>query len=244
MKSIRLVSVVLLILLFLVLFSGCKNTSESNEHISDSTENISGSHESIEDTRDEVKGFIKNRYIINDVFYQIIDLSTEEQPFGPYYYKIEMNKKVFAEGVKERTEPEIDYISTGVIRLFMGFGSNAFSLQYFDVWNDRTSEVFSPYAGYADYADSKTNECLIAYFKFPSASGKNVLLIRDIFDEHGFSVEIDRGFISATCNNIIILNENEIYLDYDVFADGYSNDDLIAGNPVEFKNIREVVKFR
>lgn len=178
------------------------------------------------------------KYIIQTPLYQVYEEELQE-----YRYKIGTSKKVFAEGVKDGTEPKIDDIGNGIIRLFMGFGTNAFSVQYFDVWGDRTSKVFFPYSIYADYADPKTKECLIAYFAFPDTSEK-VLLIKDIFNEQGFSMEVDRGFISATCNRLIFLNENEIYLDYDILADGYSNDDLIAGNPVEFKNIREVVKFR
>lgn len=71
-----------------------------------------------------------------------------------------------------------------------------------------------------------------------------MLIIKDIFNEEGFLTEIDKGFFSATCNKLIFLNEDEIYLDYDVLADGYSNDDIMAGNHVEFKNIKEIVKFR
>ena len=179
------------------------------------------------------------KYIIQTPLYRIY-----EEGLQKYRYKIGTDKKVFSKGVKNGTEPKIDNIENGIIRLFMGSGTNNFSVQYFDVWGDKTSKVFYPYSIYADYADSKTKECLIAYFESPGDYGKNILLIKDIFNEKGFSAEVDRGFISATCNRLVFLNENEIYLDYDVLADGYSNDDLIAGNPVEYKNIREVVKFR
>lgn len=191
-----------------------------------------------ETSSDDLLIMDSEKYIIQTPLYQVYEEGLQE-----YRYKIGTGKKVFAEGVKDGTEPKIDDIGNGIIRLFMGFGTNAFSVQYFDVWGDRTSKVFSPYSIYADYADSKTKECLIAYFAFPDTSEK-VLLIKDIYNEQGFSMEVDRGFISATCNRLIFLNENEIYLDYDILADGYSNDDLIAGNPVEYKNIREVVKFR
>ena len=236
MKSIKIIKTCFLILLSLALFSGCKNPQKLNESKPLSSENV-------EEIKDEVNGFIKNRYIVNDPLYQIIELSTEEQPFGPYYYKIGTSKKTFAKGTHNR-EPRIDVIGDGIIKLFMAFGSNAFSLQYFDVWNDRTSEDFAPYATYADYVDTKTGECLVAYFGEVRSYGENVLLIKDIFNKQGFSTEIAKGFFSATCNRITFLNENEIYLDYEVFADGYSEDDLIAGNSVEWENIQEVVKFR
>jgi len=175
------------------------------------------------------------KYVIQTALYQILELETSE-----YYYKIGTSWKVFAEEVYYR-EPYIDSIQDGIIRLFLGSGTSCSSVQYFDFWKDRASESFFIYSVYADYAaENNTEECLLAYFKFPW----NILIIRDIFNEQGFYMEIDRGFISATCNRIVILNENEIYLDYSVFADGYSDEDLIKGNPVEFKNIREVVRFR
>jgi len=175
-----------------------------------------------------------DKYTIMTPLYQII-----EEPSG-YYYRIATSRKVFAEGVYYR-ELYIDDIETGIIRLFTSAGPNAHSVQYFDVWKDRTSERFAISSAYDDYAaENNTEECLIAYFDFP----RSVLIVRDIFNEHGFSTEIDRGFISATCNRLVILNENEIYIDHHVFADGYSDDDLIAGNKAEFVRIREVVKFR
>lgn len=177
------------------------------------------------------------KYIIQTPLYQVY-----EKDLQKYSYKIGIGTKVFAEGIKNGTEPQIEEIDNGIIRLFMGFGTNAFSVQYFDIWGDRTSKVFSPYSIYADYTDSKG--CLIAYFPAPDTSSKNALLIKEIFNDDGFSTEIDRDFISNTCNELKFLNENEIYLDYDILADGYSKDDLISGRHVEFKNIREVIKFR
>lgn len=175
------------------------------------------------------------KYMINTPLYQIFEEETSE-----YHYKIGTAKKVFAEGVYYR-EPYIDNIHNGIIRLFQGAGTNASTVQYFDVWKDRTSKPFFIYSVYADYVDEKkTEECLLAYFDFP----RNILIIEDVFDEQGFSTEIDRAFISATCNRLIILNENEIYLDYDVFTDGYSGYDLFEGNQVMFRNMREIIKFR
>ena len=236
MKSIKLISNCFMLLVVLLLFSICKGSSELSKISPMSNENI-------EEIRNQIKESIGSRYIVNDPLYQIIDLSTKKQPFGPYYFKISTSKKVFVEDIKPR-EPRIDNIGDGIVRLFQAFGSNAFSLQYFDVWNDRTSEIFSPYTIYTDYIDIESKEHLVAYFDFPRSSKKNTLLIKDIFDEQGFSMEIDRGFISPTCNKLIILNANEIYIDYDVFADEYSNEYLREDKFVDYKNIREIVKFR
>ena len=194
--------------------------------------------------KEDIREVMGNRYIVNDPLYQIVELSTEEEQAGPYFYRIGTSEKIFAEDVKQGTAPQIDSVGSGIIRLFMDSGTDTFSVQYFDVLQNRTSETVFPHSVYADYVDAKTNECLVAYFDVPHASGKNVLRIRDVFNAQGFSIEIDREFISVTCNQLILLNENEIYLDYDVLADEYSNDDLATGKSIEFKNIREVVKFR
>ena len=177
-----------------------------------------------------------DKYIIQTPLYQIYEQGRQE-----YRYCITDGSAILAEGIKKGTEPEITELGNGIIRLYMGFGTNAASVQYFDVWNGRKSEVFSPYANYTDFANENTQEYLIAYF---ASSSEPVLTIKDIFDEQGFSTKIDKNFCYADCKQMIILNENEIYLDYTAFADGYSNEDLKAGKNVEYENIRETIKYR
>lgn len=166
------------------------------------------------------------KYVVQTSLYQIYEQSTQE-----YRYRIGTENKIFVDDVKHGTEPQIEDIGNGIIRLFLGYGTNAFSVQYFDIWGDKTSLVFNPYSVYADYADTSKGEYLIAYFDVSSFEKKS-LTITDIFGEQGLKIIVKRDFASATCNRMVFLNENEIYLDYDVFT----NDSL--------SNVREVVKFR
>lgn len=156
MKLIKLINIFFLMILILMSFSGCVKTSKSNK-------STSNSNEKIEEVKEEINETIGNKYIINTTLFQIIELSTKEQPFGPYYYKIFTSKRVFAEDIVKR-EPKISDIDDGIIRLFQAAGSNAFFIQYFDVWKERISKPFSIYSTYADYVDPQTKECLIAYF--------------------------------------------------------------------------------
>jgi hypothetical protein len=136
---------VLLIPIFLV---GCKSTSESISN----TEIRGRAEELVE----EIKEMNGTRYIVNEPLFQIVELSTVEQPFGPYYYKISTPQKLFVEGINTG-EPKITNIGEGIVKLFQAFGSNTFSVQYFDVWFDRTSEELSLYSTPADYVNSRIN---------------------------------------------------------------------------------------
>lgn len=168
-----------------------------------------------------------DKYIIQTPFYQIY-----EQGLQDYRYRIGTGNKIFVDDVKYGTEPQIEDIGNGIIRLFLGYGTNAFSVQYFDAFGDKTSSVFNPYSIYADYADTSKGEYLIAYFDLSSFNDKKSFIITDIFGDQGFKTTVERDFESATCNRMVFLNENEIYLDYDVFTDD------------QLSNVREVVKFR
>ena len=192
------------------------------------------SETTVESTADFLTNY--DRYMVHDPLYRI-----EEVALGKYRYSIGTKLKVYAEGIKEGTEPEISYVGNGIIRLFLGYGTNCFTVQYFDVWNDRTSETFSVYSNYADICFSpSSSECLLATFDFP----RNVLVIRDIFDPQGFYAEIDRDFVYAGAYQLLLLNETDLYVDADVFEAGYSAKQLSAGERVETRRIREIISFR
>lgn len=221
---------VVMMVSFLILLSQTACSTTKDNSISSQTAYSTKRDNSISSQMDS------NKYIIQDVFYQVYEEGLQE-----YRYRIGTSRKTFSEGVTERTEPKIENIGDGVIRLHIGSGTNAFTVQYFDVYKDRTSEEFYPYTIYADYYDEKTGEGLIAYFRLlPNSSGKYILNVKDIFNKNGCSAEIDKDFISPICNRIVFLNESELYIDYDVYAEGYSYGDVDA----EYVNKREIVKFR
>ena len=231
MKFTKLISMCFQLILIPVLLMGCMSKPIMNENE--------------EDIKDLIQGTIEHRYIVNTTYYQILDLSPKEHPHSAYYYRIFSHNKVFAEDTTKR-DPVIKHIDAhhNVIKLFQTYGSNVHTAQYFDVHEEKSSRVFSIYSNHAEYVDYYTKECLLAYFESPRDYGENVLLIVDIFDEQGFSIEISKNFFQAGCNRLVFLNESEIYIEYTVLAEGYSGDDVVAGKHVEFETIREVIKFR
>ena len=139
-----------LLILFVVLilsFSSCGTNHENNSEneLSDQNSQI---------TIDESK------YIIQTPFYQIY-----EEDLQKYKYRITTGKDVLVEDIKTGTVPQIEDKGDGIVRLFLGFGTNAFSVKYFNVYDKKISEEFNPYTIYADYVDTKEKEYYIAYFK-------------------------------------------------------------------------------
>ena len=188
----RICFIIISIMLILP-FSSCGTNSVTN--------NENGS--SVENTRGVID---ENRYIIQTPFYQIY-----EEDLQKYKYRITSGKDILVEDIKTGTEPQIEDKGDGIVRLFLGFGTNAFSVKYFNVYNKTVSEEFNPYSIYADYVNTKTKEYYIAYFK---PEEKPNLYINGFFDSSEFSTELDLDFSMATCEKIIFLNEKEIYLEY------------------------------
>lgn len=191
-KMKRICFIIISIMLILP-FSSCGTNSVTN--------NENGS--SVENTRGVID---ENRYIIQTPFYQIY-----EEDLQKYKYRITSGKDILVEDIKTGTEPQIEDKGDGIVRLFLGFGTNAFSVKYFNVYNKTVSEEFNPYSIYADYVNTKTKEYYIAYFK---PEEKPNLYINGFFDSSEFSTELDLDFSMATCEKIIFLNEKEIYLEY------------------------------
>ncbi|MBR2921947.1 MAG: hypothetical protein IKC10_01355 [Alphaproteobacteria bacterium] len=174
---------------------------------------------SVENSQSEID---TSKYIIQTPFYQIY-----EEDLQKYKYRITNGKDVLAEDTKTGTEPQIEDKGDGVLRLFLGFGTNAFSVKYFNVFSKTVSEEFNPNSIYADYVDTKEKEYYIAYFK-PEEKPK--LYINGFFDSAEFSNELDLNFSMATCDKLIFLNEEEIYIEY------IDNDSKSIKKVVNFKN--------
>lgn len=158
---------------------------------------------SVEETQ---SGMDTDKYIIQTPFYQIY-----EEDLQKYKYRIASGKYILVEDTKTGTAPQIDDKGDGIIRLFLGSGTNAFFVKYFNVYDKTVSEEFNPYTIYADYINTKTKEYYIAYFK-PEEKPK--LYINGFFDSSEFSSELDLNFSMATCEKIIFLNERELYIEY------------------------------
>lgn len=186
-------SVFLLSLLLVLSLSACGINSATD------VEKVSSIDETQSDTNTE-------KYIIQTPFYQIY-----EEDLQKYRYRINSGNYVLVEDIKTGTSPEIEDKGDGILKLFLGSGTNAFSVKYFNVYNKTVSKEFNPYSIYADYINTKTKEYYIAYFK-PEEKPK--LYINGFFDSSEFSTELDLDFSMATCEKIIFLNEKEIYLEY------------------------------
>lgn len=162
-----------------------------------------------------------DKYIIQTPYYQIY-----EEDLQTYRYRIASGKTVLAEDVKTGTEPTIEEKGDGILKLHLGFGTNAFSVQYFDMYRKTVSEKFSPYSVYADYINTKTKDYYIAYFQLEE---NPKLYINGFFESAGFSVALDLDFAMVTCEKIIFLNESELYIEY-------TND--------RSENVRKVINYK
>ena len=186
-------AILLLTLLLVISLCACNTNS-----ITDAENNLS-----IEETQGHAN---TDKYIIQTVFYQIY-----EEDLQKYKYRITSGNDILVEEVKIGTAPQIEDKGEGVLKLHLGFGTNAFSVKYFNVYNKTVSQEFNPYSIYADYINTKTKEYYIAYFK-PEEKPK--LYINGFFDSSEFSTELYLDFSMTTCEKIIFLNEKEIYLEY------------------------------
>jgi len=147
-----------------------------------------------------------DKYIIQTTYYQIY-----EEALQTYKYRIESGGLILAEDVKTGSAPQIEDKGGGILKLHLGFGTNAFTVQYFDVYNKIASKEFNPVSIYADYADTAKKEYFIAYFKLEQDPK---LYIEGFFDSAAFSVQLDLNFAMANCEKLIFLNESEIYIAY------------------------------
>ena len=206
MKRIYLIIISVMLILS---FSSCGTNSVTNNENGSSVENSPSDIDT-------------NKYIIQTPFYQIY-----EEDLQKYKYRITSGKDILVEDTKPGTAPEIEDKGDGIVKLHLGFGTNAFSVKYFNVYDKTISEEFNPFSIYADYINTKTKEYYIAYFK-PEENPK--LYIRGFFDSSEFSTELDLDFSMATCENLIFLNEEEIYIE------DIDNDSKSIKKVVNFKN--------
>ena len=190
-------------------FSACGNSYEAN----------SENDLPVENSQSDID---TSKYIIQTPFYQIY-----EEDLQKYKYKITNGKDILVEDTKTGTEPQIEDKGDGIIRLFLGFGTNAFSVKYFNVFSKTVSEEFYPNSIYADYVDTQEKEYYIAYFKLEE---KPKLYVNGFFDSSDFSNKLDLNFSMATCDKLIFLNEEEIYIEY------IDNDSKSIKKAVNFKN--------
>lgn len=201
--------ILLIISVILILsFSACGTSYETN----------SENDLPVENSQSDID---TSQYIIQTTFYQIY-----EEDLQKYRYRITSGNDILVEDIKTGTAPQIEDKGEGVLKLHLGFGTNAFSVKYFNVYDKTISEEFNPYSIYADYINTKTKEYYIAYFQ-PEEKPK--LYIKGFFESSGYSNELDLNFSMATCEKLVFLNETEIYIEY------------IDNNS---ENVRKVVNFK
>ena len=205
MKRINLLIISVILILS---FSACGTSYETN----------SENDLPVENSQSDID---TSQYIIQTTFYQIY-----EEDLQKYRYRITSGNDILVEDIKTGTAPQIEDKGEGVLKLHLGFGTNAFSVKYFNVYDKTISEEFNPYSIYADYINTKTKEYYIAYFK-PEEKPK--LYIKGFFESSGYSNELDLNFSMATCEKLVFLNETEIYIEY------------IDNNS---ENVRKVVSFK
>ena len=112
MKRIFLLIISVMLILS---FSACGTNFETNSENALSVENSTSDIDT-------------SKYIIQTPFYQIY-----EEDLQKYKYRIKSGEEILVEDIKTGTEPQIEDKGDGIIRLFLGFGTNAFSVKYFNV---------------------------------------------------------------------------------------------------------------
>ena len=177
-----------------------------------------------------------SRYFYNDPFYKMYDVGV-----GRTYYQISSGRKIFAEGIKEGSDPRITTLggkSSGIVRLELGCGSNCNQVQYFDIFEDKTSEVFFVAGLFADYIDPFGNQLIARFCYRDKAPPKNILVIQDVFDDTVFYIEIARDFADFVDPgvNMLFLNENQLYVEYSVLRSDDEDD--------EYDTKTEIIDFR
>ncbi len=187
---------------------------------------------------DEFNGIYKNHYIINSSYYQILEIPARADLPSRYYYKIYYNNIIYAEGIKDFVEPQISQIGDGIVRLFMSYGSNDFTVQYFDVRNGKVSPQYTVCMDVAEYSINKN---LIAYF---SVDNENVpkIVIKNIFDDQ-FNLEFDRPsglFLSQ--ERITFLSDTQLYIRYQAVKGG-TYMDFIQDPNMETETVEEIIEF-
>lgn len=209
MRKIRICFGVLLLALFVL--SGCRE--QKTTEVTVPTESLAPTERVLPtrsttplDQSDEKVPYDTNKYIIQTPYYQIY-----EEGLGVYKYRIKSGNQILVENVKTGTDPRIEDKGGGILSLHLGFGTNAFTVKYFDVYNKTVSKEFHPYTIYADYVDDRNKVYYLAYFK-PEESPK--LYIEGFFDSAAFSSQLDLNFAMPTCEKLIFLNETELYLEY------------------------------
>ena len=163
----------------------------------------------------------EDRYIIQTPWYQIYEIGLQQ-----YKYRIEFGGTVFVDDIKTGSSPRIEDIGDGIVKLHLGYGTNAFTVKYFNVYDNEVSQEFYPFTNYAEYVNTVTNEYYFAYFKMEQ---EPKLYIDGFFDSSDHSYVLDLNFMSPICEKLIFLNESEIYIEY---TDENS------------ENIRKVVNFK
>lgn len=201
----------ILLFLFVLSLCGCDIHSAADtkqdatfEDTPSDTGSDAEDHASTEETQSVINA---DAYIVQTSYYQIYEVG-----LGKYRYRIANGENVIVDETKVGTPPEIEeYKGLGILRLFLAFGTNAFTVQYFDISNETVSEEFYPYTICADYVNRETKEYYIAYFQ-PEVDPK--LYIYGFFDCSGFSAVLDLDFSMPSCEKIIFLNGEEIYIEY------------------------------
>lgn len=152
-------------------------------------------------------------YQYGDSYYLIKQLNSYD-----FYYQICVGNSIIKAGTTRNRNPVIKMVGHGIYQLKLSYGSNSWTVQYFDVYNNLASEEYelaTIYAAYCNYGYPDSSTRLVAHFEYNDTEDRPVLIVKNMFD-NDFKVTIERNFAAPTtcANYLFFLNENEIYLDY------------------------------
>lgn len=138
------------------------------------------------------------------IYYEIYDISTSNQ-IDYKYFIYNQNHEVILEGITEAKEPKISWVTNEILKIYVSGGTNAFSVRYIDVINNRISD-------WTNNVYAETNQ-LIAYMDTTSS-----ILVDYMFGEHNIrKFDLQTEIDIANSPNIYFAKFNkEVIVEYTI----------------------------
>lgn len=138
------------------------------------------------------------------IYYEIYDISTSNQ-IDYKYFIYNQNHEVILEGITEAKEPKISWVTNEILKIYVSGGTNAFSVRYIDVINNRISD-------WTNNVYAETNQ-LIAYMDTTSSISVDYMFGEHNIRKFDLQTEID----IANSPNIYFANFNkEVIVEYTI----------------------------
>jgi len=189
----------------------------------------------------------RTRWGIDEVNFYIHDVTPEGGVGALYEYEITSWYGItMSFGSNMHEYPTITQLDGEILRLDIVSGTNYREIQYFDLNNQFTSEVFFVPSIYTDYLDLYNEQYLVAFFDFLDYPERceTVLKIVNIFDGSVIA-EIDRGFayLTSAAETLILISDKEVYVEYFSASDYGSDSRVLCREIISFQHTDNPILF-